>query len=104
LQTPEGLTRVVLAEVVREGVTQRIVEKEVHALGAMHGHKHILGYVGYEDIALLSLIVSWLLCVIGLLVTCFAASLTWLCWAHWRWAICETIYDRHVLLCDRLIC
>ncbi len=47
-----------LAEVVREGVTQRIVEKEVHALGAVHGHKHILGYVTHKDIALLSLIVS----------------------------------------------
>ncbi len=63
MQTPEGLSRVVLAEVVREGVTQRIVEKEVHALGAVHGHKYILGYVGYEDIALLSLIVPCLLCV-----------------------------------------
>ncbi len=43
-KTNEGKPRRVVAEVVREGVTQRIVQKEVLALNIANGHKFILGY------------------------------------------------------------
>jgi hypothetical protein len=98
--------RVVLAEGVREGVTQRIVEKEVHVLGTVHGHKYILGYVTHTDIALLSLIVLWLLCVHQP------------CWSHASQQASHGCVGRTgdgqsarpaatgmcVLLCDRLTC